>query len=79
MPLEQGSSQKVISNNIRTEVEAGKPGKQAAAIAYREAGKDEAAYSVAATRDALRIAAGGKARDAAPTNPAPPGPPALMA
>ena len=59
MPLEQGSSQKVISNNIRTEVEAGKPVEQAAAIAYSTAGKDEAAFKVACTRDAMARAAGG--------------------
>lgn len=42
MPLEKGSSQAVISANIRELVESGHPQKQAAAIAYREAGKDEA-------------------------------------
>lgn len=39
MPLRKGSSRKVISANIRTEIRAGKPRKQAAAIAYRLAGK----------------------------------------
>jgi hypothetical protein len=42
MPLKKGSkakSKKGISSNIRTEIRAGKPRKQAIAIAMRLAGK----------------------------------------
>jgi hypothetical protein len=41
MPLKKGSSKKVISSNIRTEMHAGRPQKQAIAIAMRKAGKSK--------------------------------------
>lgn len=39
MPLKRGSSREVIGQNIGIEEAAGKPPAQAAAIAYRKAGK----------------------------------------
>lgn len=41
MPLQSGNSRAAFSNNIRTEISAGKPQKQAVAIAYSKAREDE--------------------------------------
>lgn len=55
MPLEKGSSKSAIQANVATEIAAGKDPKQAAAIAYHVAGKDQddapAAGLVLITRD----------------------------
>jgi hypothetical protein len=39
MPLKKGSSRKAVSSNIKTEMKAGKPHKQAVAIALDVAAK----------------------------------------
>ena len=39
MPLKKGSSKETISQNIKTEVAAGRPQRQAIAIAMNTAGK----------------------------------------
>ena len=44
MPLKSGSGKKVISKNISMEMHAGKPQKQAIAIAMHKAGKAKMKY-----------------------------------
>jgi hypothetical protein len=41
MPLKKGKSKKVVSSNIKTEMKAGKPQKQAVAIALNTARKSK--------------------------------------
>lgn len=43
MPLKSGKSKTIISSNIRAEIAAGKPQKQAVAIAMSKAGKSRPA------------------------------------
>ena len=47
MPLKSGKSDKVVSENIRREMHAGKPQKQAIAIAMRKAGRTKKRPTVA--------------------------------
>lgn len=39
VPLKSGKSKKAIAQNIKTEMQAGRPQKQAVAIAYSKVGK----------------------------------------
>jgi len=46
MPMTKGSSKKVIAKNIKAEMHAGKPQKQAVAMSMRMAGKRKPAHTV---------------------------------
>lgn len=50
MPLKKGKSKKTISSNIRELRRAGYPAKQAAAIAYKKAGKSKTTHKVGKKR-----------------------------
>ena len=45
MPLETGKSEAAFGHNVATEVAAGKPQKQAVAIAYHQDGEDCQPYA----------------------------------
>jgi hypothetical protein len=50
MPLKSGHTPAVISSNIKTEIGAGKPQKQAVAIAESKAREGHSQHDAAATR-----------------------------
>jgi hypothetical protein len=54
MPLLKGSSKKTIGANIRTEIAAGKPQRQAVAIALNTAGKTKKKPASRAQQKATR-------------------------
>ena len=60
MPLESGSSKAAFSKNVATEMNAGKPQKQAVAIAYSKRGDAEETKGEQASEDARMSAIEGR-------------------
>lgn len=58
MPLEHGKSKTAFSHNVATEMRAGKPQKQAVAIAYSEKRKHMAEGGLAGDSDMMEHIAG---------------------
>ena len=50
MPLQKGSSRKVVSSNIKELMDSGRPQKQAVAIALHQAGKARPKPGIAGRR-----------------------------
>ncbi len=64
MPLEQGKSEAAFEHNVKAEIEAGKPQKQAVAIAYsQQRAGDELARRVDCLPSGMDAAALNKAHD----------------
>jgi len=53
MPLEKGKSQAAFSHNVETEIKAGKPQKQAVAIAYATKRGDDFSSKLDAVKDCM--------------------------
>lgn len=62
MPLESGKSKSAFKHNVKTEIAAGKPQKQAVAIAYAKERGDEAQRQAKAMAEGRRVSGRDRAR-----------------